>query len=200
MGEERLVLLKSIQMNYHNDYPVLITLYPLKGTDFWKYYINTDISASKWSLAAGQSHELAVNLRSGGQELTFEPKGIAPFEALSAVYPVKLEVFRHPQYDMPIHAMARENFFIGWFNDQADTKENSTIMFGIIRLDFGFIEGYWSKNVSKDNGVFIIRAPKDLQQSTLVFYLLPNTGGEIIQAFTMDPNNFLGIQGNFLPG
>jgi hypothetical protein len=190
MGEERLVLLKSIQMNYHNDYPVLITLYPLTGTDFWKYYINIDISASKWSLAAGQSHELAVNLRSGGEELTFEPKGKAPFEELSAVYPLKLEVFRHPKYYMPIHAMALENFFIGWFNDQDDTKENSTIMFGIVRLDLGFIEGYWSKNMSKENGVFIIISPKELPETTLLFCLLRNTGGEIMQTETLDPNNF----------
>lgn len=190
MGEERLVLLKSIQMNYHNDFPVLIKLYPLTGTDFWKYYINTDISASKWSLAAGQSHELAVNLRSGGDELTFEPQGIAPFEELSAVYPLKLEVFRHPKNDISIHAIALENFFTGWFNDQDNTKGDSTIMFGILRIDLGFIEGYWSKNVSKDNGVFIIMSPRMLSETSLELSFLRNTGGEITMIKTMDPNNF----------
>ena len=190
MGHDSLVMLKSIQMNYHNDYPVLMTLYNLTGTDLWKFYIKTDITASKWSLATGQSHELAINKRSGGQELTFEPKGIAPFEELSAIYPLKLEVFSHPNSAYKIHAIARENFFIGWFNDDTGLKENSTIMFGIIRLDFGFIEGFWMKNVSKENGVFVVRGPPELPPSTLVIYFLPSTGGEVTMTSILDPRNF----------
>jgi hypothetical protein len=190
MGEDRLVMLKSIQMNYHNDYPVLITLYNLTGTDLWKYYIKTDITASKWSLAAGQSHELAINLRSGGQELTFEPKGIAPFEELSAIYPLKLEVFSHPDTATKVHAIAKEDFFIGWFNKHTGLKENSTIMFGVIRLDFGFIEGFWMENVSKKNGVFVVGFKPELPESTLLFYLLPSTGGEVTMTSILDPNNF----------
>jgi hypothetical protein len=62
-------------------------------------------------------------------------------------------------------------------------------MFGIVRLDLGFIEGFWSKNVSKENGFFIIMSPRKISETSLELYFMRNTGPEITMIETMDPSN-----------